>query len=238
VFYFWHYNCKGTKTDMKKMKIIRNKKGVTLTELVVVMAIIGILAVIGVPQYQLYAAKSGVRRAANDLLQNARLARTLAIKESRPYVIAFNVPAANSYSIGFDTNGDGLPEGYENTAVRVVNLQTAYGNSIVFGTTANTGPDEPDACGNCIAIGGSTVAFGLIGPTVFQQFNPDGSVGFTGSAFITHNINGFTYMLRTSYQSGNIDLWAWDGDIANPAPPQPVSCANPPIRYCGWTEVR
>ncbi|UCD35292.1 MAG: prepilin-type N-terminal cleavage/methylation domain-containing protein, partial [Nitrospiraceae bacterium] len=97
---------------MLKRSTIGDNQGVTLMELLVVMSIIGILALIGVPQYQMHAAKGSVRRAANDLIQNARLASTLAIKESRPYVIAFNLPAADSYSIGFDTNGDGIPEGF------------------------------------------------------------------------------------------------------------------------------
>ncbi len=100
-----------------------NKKGYSLVELVVVMAIAGILAVIAVPQYANFTAKGNVRKAANDLLQNARLARTLAIRDNQVYVISFDVPG-NSYSIGFDTDGDGVPEGYENGPVRVFNLQS------------------------------------------------------------------------------------------------------------------
>lgn len=223
---------------MQKRSIIGNNQGVTLMELLVVMALIAILALIGVPQYQIHAAKSSVRRAANDILQNARMAMTLAKKENRPYVIAFNLPVANSYSIGFDTNGDAVPEGYEAGPVRVVNLQTTYGNSIIFGTTAATGPDQPELCPACVAVGGSTVAFGLNGGVVYQQFNPNGSIQFTGTAFVTHNLNGYTYMLRASYLTGKFDLWSWDGDINNPAPPVVSACAGNPVRACGWTEIR
>ncbi len=214
-----------------------NKKGYSLVELVVVMAIAGILAVIAVPQYANFTAKSNVRKAANDLLQNARLARTLAIRDNQFYVIAFDI-AGNSYSVGFDSPPyDGVPDGYENGPVRVFNLRREYGNDIQFGTFTATGPAEPDICGNCIAIGGATVAFGPGAGTV-EQFNPDGSVSLRGSVFINHVQLGFTYMVRVSYLSGKFDLWKWDGEADNAAPAQPVSCVNSPIQYCGWTEIR
>jgi prepilin-type N-terminal cleavage/methylation domain-containing protein len=225
---------------MVKVNHITNEKGFSLVELVIIMSIIGILAVIGIPSYSNFASKSNVKRAVNDLLQNARLASTLAIRDNQNYVIAFELSGANTYSIGFDTDGDGVPEGYDGGPVRVVNLQNEYGNNVAFGTFTNTGPDEPDNCGNCIGIGGATAAFGATADPVFQQFNPDGSVQFTGSVFVMHTAQGtgFTYMLRVSYQSGKFDLWKWDGEADNPVPAQPVNCATPPIQYCGWTEIR
>ncbi len=217
---------------------IRDKRGYSLVELLVAISIIGILSVIAVPQYSNFVAKGKVKSATGDLLQNARLARTLAIKENQTYVIAFNLPGANSYSIGFDTNGDGTPEGYDNGPVRVINLQTEYGNDVVFGTFTASGPGEPDTCPACIDISGSTVTFAPTIAPVYEQFNPDGSVGFTGSAFITHTTLGFTYMMRVSYQSGKFDLWKWDGEAGNPSPQIVNNCVTAPVQYCGWTELR
>ena len=216
-----------------------NRKGFSLVELLVIMSVIAILAFIGVPTYSNFVAKNSVKRAVNDLLQNARLSRTLAIKENQNYVIAFGIPAANSYSMGFDTNGDGIPEGYDGGPIRVVNLQNEYGVNVVFGTFTNNGPAQPNAtCPACIGIGGSTFAFGGTAAPVYEQFNPDGSVQFTGSVFINHAVLGFTYMMRVNFQSGKFDLWVWDGEAGNPAPAIVNNCVNPPLRYCGWTELR
>jgi prepilin-type N-terminal cleavage/methylation domain-containing protein len=226
---------------MLTIGMIRGKKGVTLVELLVVISIIGILSVIGIPQYGRFVAKSKVRSATSDLLQSMRMARTMAIKENRAYFITFNESAANTYRIGFDGNNNNSlldpADGYGNGPVREINLQTEYGPDIFFGTTTGNGPDEPDSCPACIAIAGSTVAFGATAGPVREAFNPDGSVVSTGSAFITHITRGFTYLLRISYQSGKFDLWKWDGDNANPNPPVINNCTSP-MRCCGWTEIR
>jgi prepilin-type N-terminal cleavage/methylation domain-containing protein len=227
-----------------KMNIARENSGVSLIELVIVVAVIGLLSIVAVPQYGRFIAKGKVRSATNDLFQNMRMARTMAIKENRQYLITFNEAAdpANTYRIGFDGNGNNSltdpVDGYGGGTVRLVNLQTQYGNEITFGTGTGSGPDEPDTCPACIGIGGSTVAFGGTAAPVRQAFNTDGSVSFTGSAFLMHNARGITYMMRISFQTGKIDLWKWDGDNTNPAPPIVNNCNNAPVRYCGWTELR
>ena len=207
---------------MINTSMLKKNTGFTLIELVIVITIIGILAIIGMPQIEKFNSMNMVRRAANDLLQNMRLARTMAIKENREYLITFNEAGNNTYVIGFDGNGnnsllDGA-DGYDGGAVRTVNLQTEYGNAVNFGTFVNGGPDEPDACPACVDITGETVNFGAALNPVRHVFNPDGSVDFTGSVFIMHNSRGVTYLLRVSYQSGKFDLLKWDGEADNTNP--------------------
>jgi len=228
--------------EMIKMAKKQNDKGVTLIELLITIAIIGILASIGIPQYGRFVANSRIRSASSDLLQNMRLARTMAIKENRNYLITFNEADVNTYSMGFDGDGNNMlidpADGYGAGNVRTVDLSVSYGSEVLFGTATIEGPDERDACPVCIAIPGSTVAFGGTAGPVRQEFNPDGTISFTGSVFLMHATRGTTYMLRISNQAGKVDLWKWDGDNEMPAPPVVNQCNNAPRRYCRWTELR
>ncbi len=87
--------------------LIKRENGVTLIELIIVLLIVAILAAIGVPQYGVFIAKNSAKRASTDLLQNIRLARTMAIKENRTYLITFNENDTNSYISGVDLDGNG-----------------------------------------------------------------------------------------------------------------------------------
>lgn len=190
----------------------KNNAGVTLIELVVVISIITILAAIGIPQYGRFIARSKVRQVATDMLQNIRLARTMAIKEQRPYVINFN-GGANSYSIGFDTNDDGTPEGYGITGTKVFNIQNQYSNSVVL-TAANFTTVPPNGPNGA-----------AINDAVSFTFDLDGSVDQTGIVYLQQNIRGYAYCIEVVNTTGKMDLYVWQGDADNPGDP-------------GWVELR
>lgn len=200
--------------------IIRERKGITLVELVVVISIIGILAAIGVPEYGRFVAKSEVKRAANDLMQNMRLARTLAIKENRTYLITFNT-VANTYRIGFDGNNDGdlldaTADGFNGAVgeVRVINIQNEYGNDIVLGSgtfaiTPLNGPNNVDITVNATNF----------------NFLSDGSTSTNGIVYLQHIGRGYVYCVEFVNAAGLINLFMWDGEAGNPDD-------------TGWTEIR
>ena len=216
-----------------------NKIGITLIEVIIVIAIIGILAVIGIPEISRFSADYRSRSAATDLLQNMRVARAMAIKENRTYLIVFDT-VNQRYLIGFDgddLNGDGTPEGDGDLTtvdsdtfgickdndndrlpegdvlangipgcVRVINLIN-YGNNIIFGYgTGTTPPQGP----NGTVIPPMGVNFRGAPPSA--EFDPDGSMDKLGSVYFQHTGRGFSYCVRISNISGNINMWKWGGD--------------------------
>ena len=82
---------------MKKarMGIQRVQKGFTLIELMIVVAIIGILAAIAIPQYQTYVAKSQVSRVIGEL-SALRTAAETCLNEGRTVVTTPDVPPAGA----------------------------------------------------------------------------------------------------------------------------------------------
>ncbi len=71
------------------MKLIKNQKGFTLVELMIVVVIIGILAALTVPSYNKFTAHQRLGGAARELFSDVRSARVTAIKEGVQYSINF-----------------------------------------------------------------------------------------------------------------------------------------------------
>jgi len=171
-----------------------DKRGTTLVELIIVIAIIGILALIGIPEISRFSADYKVRSCATDLIQNMRVARAMAIKENRNYLITFDI-ANNNYRIGFDGSGDNdlldAVDGFGTGPVRVVDTQAQYENGIVYGR--GNGP-----AGASVTFNGNGVVF-----------SPNGSVqaigGLVGSVFF-QNARGDSYRVVLSNISGQINV--------------------------------
>ena len=68
------------------MKMKKDNKGFTLVELMIVVAIIGILAAIAIPQFQAYRAKSFNAAAESDL-KNFKTAMEAALADQQAYPV-------------------------------------------------------------------------------------------------------------------------------------------------------
>lgn len=70
---------------------MRKKAGFTLTEIVIVIAVLGLLAAVGVPSYLRYLPKYRLRSAARDLYSNLHLAKMAAIKTNQKSRVNYRV---------------------------------------------------------------------------------------------------------------------------------------------------
>jgi prepilin-type N-terminal cleavage/methylation domain-containing protein len=105
---------------------LMNKKGVTLIELIIVVAIIGILAAIAVPAY-LGQQKAAARTEAYSNLQNLRLLEEQFFAENGTYTAAAaNVAAIQALLPGFRP-GTGLNFNYAITSTSSCFVATATG---------------------------------------------------------------------------------------------------------------
>jgi prepilin-type N-terminal cleavage/methylation domain-containing protein len=201
---------------MMKTGTLTDNKGVSLIELLIVLVIVGILAGFGLPEYGRFTAKNRVRGAATELMQIMRLARTMAIKENRTYLITLD-PATNTYRIGFDTNENNslvdAVDVYGQGPVRLVDVQNEHGVNVVLGDSnfIITPPNGP----NGVAISGQS-SF---------SFMSDSSSSPNGMIYFQDSKRAYTYCVELANTAGKTNLFLWQGDEDNPG-------------VTTWTELR
>ena len=162
-----------------------NKKAFTLVELMVVIAIFGIIVLIAAPNLVTGLPKYRIKRAARDMTSKIRAARSEAIKTSSNITIEFNT-TTNKYKIGEDWYPNG-------------SLSDHYGSGVSFGVGNSGESDEctfPDnADGNCNVT-----------------FNSRGISNATGNdlAIYLTNTEDTAYRIVIN-TAGNISLQQWIG---------------------------
>lgn len=86
-------------------KILKNRKGFTLTELVVIFAILGIMMSIAIPSYISWLPRHRLQTSARQIYDDLNLAKIRAVKDNIDSCITFDVGNEN-YTVFLDVNGD------------------------------------------------------------------------------------------------------------------------------------
>lgn len=116
---------------MKDIRINHAQKGFTLIELMIVVAIIGILAAIAIPQYQDYIARSQVTRVVGEISALKTSAEEQLMRGSEPSgnltALGFtDSDLISSDTVAFNTNGSGTM-----TATMGENASSAVSGAVI-----------------------------------------------------------------------------------------------------------
>lgn len=182
---------------------LRDKKGFTMIELLIVIAIIGVIAAIAIPNIISWIPTIRVNSAARDLVSEMQLARMKAVSERNDYVITFDT-ANNQYKIYDDNDNDFSTAGAEaSELLKTVNLPSG----IQFGYIAGKNPSNDDITGS--------VQFGATSSPIRETFIPNGTANLMGSVYLipTEDIAGSRRDRQraiTVIQTGRIKLWKYD----------------------------
>ena len=188
------------------IQILKNKKGFTLIELVVVTVIIGVLSAIAIPNFMSWRTNMYVKSAARDLYSSMQEARITAIKANSSTAIVFDT-TNNRYYLCDDPGTDSLWNGIndntgtgDNNIIRTYDL-SSYKSSVQYG--------HGNIPANNSVTGGAFPAGDISYTNHVLTINSRG-IGNGGYVYIENQDGDRIYAAGTQ-TSGLVKLFKWDG---------------------------
>ncbi len=192
---------------LKMMPRQQHNGGFTLIEMMIVIAIVGIAASIGVPNLMLWFDNLSVKSAARDLYSAMQEARMIAVRQNASTAIVFDT-ANSSYYIcsdsgdgNWDSAGDMTGTGDNVIERRVSLLSPTYKNRVQFG--------NGNATKDATITEGTNFDDFITYTSNFLVVNSRG-IGTPGYVYLTNPNTGTAYAVGTR-SSGLIRLVRWNG---------------------------
>jgi len=134
------------KKSMQQGTSLKSQKGFSLTELIVVIAIIGIIAMFAIPAFNHYSVNANLKTAARDIASDIFTIKEKAVSENVRYLIEFAV-GSNQYTLNKGTY-TGEPWTVIQTRspstigsdVKLTNAEFSHGQKIYFQTRGTADP--------------------------------------------------------------------------------------------------
>ena len=189
-----------TAKGYKKLQLLfKSREGFTLIEMIVVLAIAGVIMAIAAPNFSKWKEKHEINGQAQKVYFDLMLARTTAIRNNNLVRVAFNT-TNHTYTIHDDTNSDGNQDSGE--AVKTGVLE----NDINFAFNSGMTDVDGNSVTAAVSFGGSTTV----------NFDSRGQSSSSGSVFLLHtndigSTNDRARCISVLQATGAVDSWEYDG---------------------------
>lgn len=180
---------------------LRNKRGFTLTELMVVVALIGVAASLGVPSFVSSLPRIRLKGATRELASDIRYARSLSIANNIVHWVVFEKPGGafnQTYTIRQLT--------VTGPVLKTVNLSQEYIGTVIGTAGIDIRPPEfpAGAPSSAVTFLNNDVQLDQLGRAT------KGGVPENGEVYLT-NSDGDLYSVTILGSSGRVKIYKWTG---------------------------